>query len=65
MGRLTGKVALVTGAGTGLGRAIAISFAKAGATVILNGRREEKLHEVAKEIGGRLLHYTSRFDERI
>ncbi|APC48859.1 SDR family NAD(P)-dependent oxidoreductase [Virgibacillus halodenitrificans] len=65
MGRLTGKVALVTGAGTGLGRAIAISFAKAGATVILNGRREEKLREVAKEIGGRLLHYTSRFDERI
>ncbi|WP_233879179.1 SDR family NAD(P)-dependent oxidoreductase [Virgibacillus halodenitrificans] len=51
MGRLTGKVALVTGAGTGLGRAIAISFAKAGATVILNGRREEKLREVAKEIG--------------
>lgn len=51
MGKLTGKAALVTGAGTGLGRAIAITFAKAGATVVLNGRREDKLREVEKEIG--------------
>ncbi|AIF43970.1 SDR family oxidoreductase [Virgibacillus sp. SK37] len=42
---------MVTGAGTGLGRAIAIAFAKESATVILNGRREEKLREVAQEIG--------------
>ncbi|WP_156645627.1 SDR family NAD(P)-dependent oxidoreductase [Lentibacillus sp. JNUCC-1] len=51
MGKLDGKVALVTGAGTGLGRAIAITFAKEGATVVLNGRREDKLREVEKEIG--------------
>ncbi|MGM8364337.1 SDR family NAD(P)-dependent oxidoreductase [Virgibacillus sp. W0181] len=51
MGKLTGKIALVTGSGTGIGRAIAITFAKEGATVVLNGRREEKLREVEKEIG--------------
>lgn len=45
------KTVLVTGAGTGLGRAIAISLAKEGFNVVLTGRREEKLQEVAKEIG--------------
>src|SRR5690625_6170383 len=51
MGKLSNRIALVTGAGTGLGRGIALTFAKEGATVILNGRREEKLREVEKEIG--------------
>ena len=51
MSSLVGKVALVTGAGTGLGRAIAIQLAEKGATVALNGRREEKLLEVKKVIG--------------
>lgn len=51
MGKLSGKTALVTGSGTGLGRAIAITYANEGATVILNGRREDKLREVEKEIG--------------
>lgn len=51
MGKLTNRVALITGAGTGLGRAIAIAFANEGATVVLNGRREEKLREVEREIG--------------
>lgn len=51
MGKLSNRIALVTGAGTGLGRGIALTFAKEGATVVLKGRREEKLQEVAKEIG--------------
>ncbi len=51
MTKSANQVALVTGAGTGLGKAIAISLAKEGYTVVLNGRREEKLREVEKEIG--------------
>lgn len=52
-GRLAGKVALVTGGGQGVGRGIALALAGEGASVVLNGRREEPLRDVAAEIGGR------------
>ncbi len=47
---LSGQVAVVTGAGTGIGRASAIALAAAGARVALTGRRREPLEEVAAEI---------------
>ena len=43
MASLTGKVAWVTGAGSGIGQAAAIALAKEGATVVLTGRRKEPL----------------------
>jgi NADP-dependent 3-hydroxy acid dehydrogenase YdfG len=49
-GKLTGQVAVVTGAGPGIGRAAAVALAAAGAKVALNGRREGPLDEVAEEI---------------
>jgi NAD(P)-dependent dehydrogenase (short-subunit alcohol dehydrogenase family) len=47
---LKGKVALLTGASSGLGRAFALALARAGAKVFLVARREEKLREVVREI---------------
>jgi NAD(P)-dependent dehydrogenase (short-subunit alcohol dehydrogenase family) len=55
---LTGKVAIVTGGGRGIGRAIALGLAGAGASVVIAGRTAEQLDTVAKEIdalGGRAL----------
>jgi NAD(P)-dependent dehydrogenase (short-subunit alcohol dehydrogenase family) len=45
---LEGKVALVTGASQGLGRALALAYAGEGASLVLNSRREEGVRPVAE-----------------
>lgn len=58
MGDLSGKVAWVTGAGTGIGEAAALALAREGAAVALSGRRREPLQAVADKItkaGGKAL----------
>ena len=50
-GALSGRVAIVTGGGTNLGREAALELARCGASVVIAGRREEVLEEAAATIG--------------
>ncbi|HEY6568630.1 MAG TPA: SDR family NAD(P)-dependent oxidoreductase, partial [Actinomycetota bacterium] len=49
---LQGKVAIVSGGGSGIGAAVARRFAAEGASVILTGRRAEPIEALAEELGG-------------
>src|SRR5439155_13265238 len=58
-GTLDGRVAIVTGGGSGMGRAMALEFARLGAGVVVAGRRPEPLEETValiEDAGGRAAH---------
>ena len=58
-GMLDGRVVLVTGGGTGLGRAAAAELRACGAEVVISGRRREVLEETAAELGAHSSRATS------
>ena len=55
MGSLDGRVAIVTGGGRGIGRAVAKALAREGVRVTVTGRSKEALEAVAHEIGGQAI----------
>src|SRR6185436_8204662 len=67
MDLIDGKIALVTGAGTGIGREASILLAREGATVVLTGRRIEPLEDVVAEIkkqGGKAISRSLDIESR-
>ena len=53
--KLNGKVAVITGAARGIGKAITQRYAKEGAKVVITGRRQDALDEAAKTVGHSVL----------
>ena len=50
MGLLDGRIALITGGSSGIGKSIALTYAKAGAKVVVASRKQENLDKVVEEI---------------
>ncbi len=66
--RLEGKVAIITGAGTGIGEAIAHKFAKEGASVVVNGLPDDPIEDVAKSLnqyGGKATTYAGDVSQEL
>ncbi|TVP59882.1 MAG: SDR family oxidoreductase [Nodularia sp. (in: Bacteria)] len=66
--RLDGKVAIITGAGTGIGEAIAHKFAKEGAAVIVNGLPDDPIEDVVQSIrhyGSKAIVYSGDISQEI
>jgi NAD(P)-dependent dehydrogenase (short-subunit alcohol dehydrogenase family) len=55
MGKLEGKVAVITGGNSGIGLATAIEFAEQGAQLVISGRDQKTLDQAAKELGPEVL----------
>jgi NAD(P)-dependent dehydrogenase (short-subunit alcohol dehydrogenase family) len=51
--RFKNQVVWITGGGSGIGRALAVEFAKEGATVAVSGRREDRLRETVEEVAAK------------
>jgi NAD(P)-dependent dehydrogenase (short-subunit alcohol dehydrogenase family) len=60
---LDGKVALVTGASKGIGRAIAAASARAGASVMISSRKQDQLDEAAKAMAGDVATFAANAGE--
>lgn len=55
MSKLAGKVAVITGGGSGVGKAVAAAYLAEGASVVIAGRDKAKLDAAAAELGGKIL----------
>ncbi len=62
--RFTNEVALITGGGTGIGRAVAIALVAEGARVVVTGRREEPLKQLAAEFPDAVRYVTADVAEK-